>query len=380
MTLRAGPGLRRDVAVAVLLTALGVAATAVRFLDDTGDTVTAATYAGTAVLGAAAALARTRPRAAWMIGLAAYVLVIFDSPSGPLVPYACAWYLTFVAGRHDGGRISIVACLLVGVSSEVASVVMDVDSAMYSFLAPGIWFAGRAVRKREQLAHRLEERAWELDEEREAFAQLSVRYERARIASDLHDIVAHALSVMVVQAGAGQRLAGVDEELTAETFAAIAESARQAEQDMERLVALLGDEDAIGPAPDLDLVQELVTRATSSGLDVSLRLEGEREGLPTAAVEAGYRVVQESLTNALRYASGARVHVLVKGEADALLVEVVNGRSPADAALAGAGTGNGLRGLRERVGHCGGWLEAGPTGDGGWRVAAHLPRRVAVPA
>jgi signal transduction histidine kinase len=185
---------------------------------------------------------------------------------------------------------------------------------------------------------------------------------------------------MVVQAGAGQRLAGRDEALTAETFAAISESARQAEQDMERLVALLGAPGAIGPAPDLHVVEELVRRAAGSGLDVRLRLEGDREGLPAEVVEAACRVVQESLTNALRYASGAAVQVLVAGEPEALVVEVVNSAGPADGALAGAGTGTGLRGLRERVGGCGGRLEVGPALGGGWSVRAHLPRRVAVAA
>jgi signal transduction histidine kinase len=98
----------------------------------------------------------------------------------------------------------------------------------------------------------------------------------------------------------------------AETFEATASAARQAEQDMGRLVSLLGDEDAIGPAPDLALVEELVARASGSGLDVRLRLEGEREAWPAPLAEVAYRVVQEGLTNALRYAAGASVSVLVR--------------------------------------------------------------------
>ena len=141
------------------------------------------------------------------------------------------------------------------------------------------WGAGRAMRAHEVVARRLKERAAELAEEREAYAQLSVRYERARIAAELHDIVAHAISVMVVQASAGQRLAAVDPELTTQTFHHIADAARQAEDDMGRLVALLGDEPA-GPAPDLALVEELVARAAGSGLDVTLRLEGTVDEVP----------------------------------------------------------------------------------------------------
>ncbi len=218
--------------------------------------------------------------------------------------------------------------------------------------------------------------ARELEEEREAHAALSVRYERARIASELHDIVAHAISVMVVQASAGQRLAARDPEATVETFEAIADAARMAEEDMGRLVALLGDDDAIGPAPDLRLVEELVARAASSGLDVRLRLEGEREGLPAPVVEAAYRVVQEGLTNALRYAAGSAVAVRVRGGPEALTVEVENAPADSEVALAGAGTGTGIQGLRERAGACGGRLEAGPTPSGGWRLGVSLPRRV----
>jgi signal transduction histidine kinase len=149
---------------------------------------------------------------------------------------------------------------------------------------------------------------------------------------------------------------------------------------MAHLVALLADDQTKAAAPDLTLIEELIARAADSGLDVTLRLEGSREGFPAPAVETAYRVVRESLTNALRYASGAPIHVLIRGEPDALVVQVTNDPASGTPALAGHGIGNGLRGLRERAGACGGRLEAGPWGTGGWRVAARLPRRVAVKA
>jgi signal transduction histidine kinase len=145
---------------------------------------------------------------------------------------------------------------------------------------------------------------------------------------------------------------------------------------MGRLVALLGDESAIGPAPDLALVEELVARASGSGLDVTLSLQGERAGLPVEVGQTAYRVVQEGLTNALRYAAGSAVQVLVRGEPEALLVEVTNDAADDERALAGAGTGTGLQGLQERVGACGGTLQAGPRADGSWRLRARLPRRM----
>jgi signal transduction histidine kinase len=109
-------------------------------------------------------------------------------------------------------------------------------------------------------------------------------------------------------------------------------------------------------------------------LSVTLRLEGEREGLPAPVAQAAYRVVQESLTNALRYASGASVRVLLRADPQTLRIEVANGPTTAQTALADAGTGNGLRGLRELLAESGGTLDAGATPDGGWIVNAHLPR------
>jgi signal transduction histidine kinase len=274
------------------------------------------------------------------------------------------------AGRAAG--IAGVVALLAADLTHALSADDWVPSVMFPVV---FWGAGRAMRAHEVVARRLKERAAELAEEREAYAQLSVRYERARIAAELHDIVAHAISVMVVQAGAGQRLAAVDPDLTAQTFRTIADAAREAEEDMGRLVALLGDAPESGPPADLALVRELVSRAAGSGLDVALRLEGPLDDVPGPAAATAYRVVQESLTNALRYAAGARVAVLVRGGGEALDVEVRNGTAPARDALRGAGTGNGLAGLRERLDACGGALDAGPLDGGGWCVAARIPRR-----
>jgi signal transduction histidine kinase len=332
-----------------------------------------------AVVGAALGWSRSRPQAAWLAAVAA---LLAGAPFGEL-SYAAglaASVHAFWAGRLESLRGGVVA-LVALVGALELGVLLAHGSGVPALLVPAAgWGAGRALREREQVAAALAERARELEQEREAYAALSVRYERARIASELHDIVAHAISVMVVQASAGQRLAARDPEATAEAFDAIAGAARQAEQDMGRLVALLGDEAAIGPAPDLGLVEELAARAGGSGLDVTLRLEGEREGLPAAVAEVAYRVVQEGLTNALRYAAGAAVSVRLRGEREALVVEVRNAPAGDEASLAGAGTGNGLRGLRERADACGGRLEAGPDPDGGWRVRAWLPRRAPVAA
>ncbi|HVL94959.1 MAG TPA: histidine kinase [Solirubrobacteraceae bacterium] len=278
----------------------------------------------------------------------------------------------FVVARHARTPHAVAG----GVAVAIATVALAVAGSALVPLAITVSAAfavGRALRERRVMADRLTERARELEDEREAYAQLSVRYERARIAAELHDIVAHAISVMVVQAAAGQRLAAGDPDLTAEAFGAIREAARQAEEDLERLVALLAEGEPSAGAPDLALVEELVARAAGSGLDVRLELRGDRELLPARSVQVAYRVVQEGLTNALRYAAGAAVHVLIDGRADALAVEVVNGPGRRGDV---SGTGTGLRGLRERLAEVGGALDAAPTADGGWALRARLPRRI----
>src|SRR4051794_8738495 len=330
------------------------------------------------LVGASIGLGRANARAMWIgasVALVAAGLIAGDLPDSALLVLPA---LTFCAGRWDTRWAGMVGAAALLGAAEFGVLLANGPGVPEVLLGTAGWGAGQALRQRELVAAELAERLRELDEEREAHAALSVRYERARIASELHDIVAHAISVMVVQASAGQRLAAHDPELTAETFEAIAGAAREAEQDMGRLVALLADPEAIGQGPDLALVEELVARAAGSGLDVTLRLEGEREGLPANVAQTAYRIVQEGLTNALRYASGAAVTVGVRGGPSGLSVEVENGPAARDVSLVGTGTGNGVRGLHERVAACGGTLEAGPTAAGGWRLSARLPTRVAV--
>jgi signal transduction histidine kinase len=236
--------------------------------------------------------------------------------------------------------------------------------------APG-FVAGTVLRLHRQTADELAVRAQELEDERELYARLAVRNERARIAAELHDIVGHSLSVMVVQAQAGQRLAGADPDAAQEALEAIAESARQGQEDLRRLVALLGGEDV--ERPDLALIDEVVARAARSGLKVTCRFEGDHATTPPATAQLAFRVVQEALTNALRYAPGSAVHVLVRGEDTALLVRISNDL-PRAPAVGIQGTGRGLAGLRERVQEIGGSLVAGLSPGGGWAVEAHLPQ------
>jgi signal transduction histidine kinase len=337
-------------------------------------------FAVAVVLAGALAFAASRPRATWLVAL---MTLLAAAPTGatqlPIWLLVCAH--AFYAARCCGLWASLAFTAGLIVALELGIALADQSWFVPALFIPAAgWAAGWALGERERIVAQLEQRARELEEEREAHTRLAVRYDRARIASELHDIVAHALSVMVVQALAGQRLAAHDPDLTLDTFSTIAGAARQAESDLGLLVALLGDESAIARAPDLDLVEELIARAAGSGLDVTLRVEGDRDAMPTPVAQAAYRIVQEALTNALRYAPGASVAILIRGEPAMLVVEVTNGPAVGDHTLAGTGTGNGLRGLRELAATCGGTLQAGPAADGGWRLTARLSRRSAAPA
>ena len=242
--------------------------------------------------------------------------------------------------------------------------------AVLVFTLPG-FLAGTVFRLRREAADELAERSRELEEERELFAALALRHERARIAAELHDIIGHAISVMIIQAAAGQRLVDHDPERAKQAFTAIAESARQGREDLRRLIELLGGTEIGGD--DLSLIDEVVTRAARSGLDVSCRFEGDRDGVAAPTAHIAFRVVQESLTNALRHAPGAAVRVRVHGSGRNLTVRVENDRSTQEQLLL-SGTGRGLTGLRERVQELAGQLVAGPTSHGGWQVEATLPK------
>ena len=216
-------------------------------------------------------------------------------------------------------------------------------------------------------------RGRELDEARELFAELAVRNERARIAAELHDIIGHSLSVMVVQAAAGQRLVQRDPASGDQVLGVIAESARQGRADLRRLVELLGGQEVAGPV--LSLIDEMVARDTRTGLLVTCRFEGDRDGVPAPLAGVAFSVVREALTNALRYAPGSRVRVVLRGDGRALEVRVDNGASTSPGAPI-TGTGQGLRGLRQRVEEAGGRFSAGATAEGGWAVEASMPAPV----
>ena len=232
----------------------------------------------------------------------------------------------------------------------------------------------RAIRERQLQADANAARAALLERERDLRAREAVADERARIARELHDLVAHNVSVMVVQAGAERHALGPEQSSTGEVLASIEQAGRQALAEARRLLGVLrtdGQPQPLEPQPGLDQVQGLVEQVERAGLAVSLAVEGTPVELPAGLGLCAYRIVQESLTNALRHAGPARAEIVLRYGPGSLDVTVRD--DGAGTAGAPATSGHGLIGMRERVAVYGGSLRAGPRDGGGFEVAAHLP-------
>ena len=335
------------------------------------------------VVGCGAALAMRQRRAAPAAVLCAGSVLlpvafgqsaVFGGPVGALlvVPFLLAYTLGSTARLWPG-----VAGIAVLAASLQAST--SVFNPFFVMITLGPWLAGRIIRSRHRLALQLSARNLELEAERERFARESVRYERARIARELHDMVGHSVSVIVVQARAGQRLAGADRAAASEAFDSIAEAVQDARAEIGQLVDLLAADPAEAGPTDLAQIDELVRRAGRAGLDVRCCWIGGRRPLAPITANAAYRIVQESLTNALKHAPGAPVQVTLYEKDDHLEIEVTNAAArQSPSGLEQSGSGQGLTGMRERAAACGGTVSAAQSTADGWRVAARLP--ISVPA
>jgi signal transduction histidine kinase len=247
------------------------------------------------------------------------------------------------------------------------------DTIVLGPVCLGAWLAGRLWRGRERDARRMTELAAALERERVEERRLAIAEERARIARELHDVVAHAMTTIVIEAGAERVHLGPGQERTGETLRGIERTGRQALDEMRRLLGVLRDDDepALAPQPSLARLEELVEHLRRTGLTVDLRIAGEPAVLPPGLDVNAYRIVQEALTNVLKHAHAGTATVVVSfGEGELTLDVTDDGRGDS---RNGAG-GHGLTGLRERVALFGGQLEAGerPGGEG-FAVRARLP-------
>jgi len=236
------------------------------------------------------------------------------------------------------------------------------------------WLAGFAIRERSSKAEAAEARARLAERERDATARVAVAEERSRIARELHDVLGHALSVTVLQAGAiRRRLAGTHAE-EAEALAGIERTGREALAEIRLLVGSMRDEGEgaeLSPQPGLARLDALLAQVQGAGLAVDLRVEGTRRGLPAGIDLSAYRIIQEGLTNALRHANASRADVRLHYDENAVEIEVSDdGRGNGNGS---AGHEQGLLGIGERVKVYGGEMSAGRAPDGGFVLRARLP-------
>ncbi|GIG60174.1 two-component sensor histidine kinase [Longispora fulva] len=330
-----------------------------------------------AVLGALPlVLVTLSPLWAWRLGLVGMVFGGLAKtylggqpwPWTPVQIIAMMIVLFVVALRNTAGVVGWIALLTI---VPIGVYVRPQNGPGASVAVFVLLLLGHQIGRRRQAQRRLkvEEGRTEVEHARRAVLE-----ERTRIARELHDVVAHHLSMITVRAQtAPYRIPDLPEAATTE-LAELGDAAREALNEMRRLLGVLRSEDSAAeraPQPGLDALPGLLDTARAAGIRVDATVLGDA-ALPAGVSLTGYRIVQEALSNASRHAPGAAVRVEVRREARALVLDVHNGTSP-HGATTHAGPGHGLVGMRERVGMLGGELAAGPTVDGGWRVSARLP-------
>jgi signal transduction histidine kinase len=236
------------------------------------------------------------------------------------------------------------------------------------------WWLGDGTRRRQEAILAARQRAAELERAREELARTAVVEERLRIARELHDVVAHSMSIIAVQSGVGAHVLDSQPEEARKALAAVEATSRQALTEMRRLLGVLRQEaepsGSLAPSPGLAEVDALAAEVARAGARVEVRIEGTRPELSLGLDLSAYRIVQEALTNVVRHAGPATARVRIRYAPDSVDVEVVDDGRGGDPR---PGDGHGIAGMRERAALYGGSLEAGPLPGGGFRVAAHLP-------
>jgi signal transduction histidine kinase len=317
------------------------------------------------------------PFSIWLLGPA---LSFVD---GRLVPFTPSISVAGMAGAFLlGSRNGVEAWLgLAAVLGGAAVVVYNDPShgAAEFFFVPLLfsigWLAGYALRERAEQAEAAEVRATQAERERETAARIAVAEERARIARELHDIVAHAVSVMVLQVGAVRHKLPDALEQDGEALRGVEQTGRTALADMRRLLGAMrsdGEDAELAPHPGLDRLESLVGEIGSAGLPVGLQVEGEAFPLPPAIDLSAYRIVQEGLTNALKHSGAGHADVTIRYRPDEVQIEV---RDDGSGLAQSDGLGHGLVGIRERVKIYGGEMSAGTAPGGGFVLRTRLPIR-----
>ena len=371
---------RRDVALTAVVVALGQVDAIAPGLYGTNVVgprwAVSVTYL---VAGLAVLVRRTHPGPAFAVGvgaLAVQALTVGTSEgNGSLLP---AVLLSYSVAVHGSRRVAVAALGAIPVASAVrelnnpenTTVAEVLNGLGWDMVIVASWLLGAYVRTRRQLVVELRQRAADS-------AEAAAVAERARVARELHDVLAHSLGVVVVQAEAAEEALARRPEVAAESLRSIQRTGREALVEVRRLVGVLREDEAPleparrEPSRGAGAVAELVRGVTAAGLPVELDVDGSVEGLPAAPDLAVYRIVQESLTNVLKHAGASRARVHIARGPDRVCVEVTDDGQGAPGGT-DDGSGSGLRGMRERVTALGGTFSAGPERDGGFAVRAEL--------
>ena len=309
-----------------------------------------------------------------------------DLIENPFTPFFCVFITSYAVGTRTASRdvpraIAVAFAGLIYVNATMDRFRLEelVFSSLIVLAMP--FLAGRAVRGQRERAAALREANLALERDAERAAALAVANERARIARELHDVVAHSMSVMVIQAEGARRLVAKDPERAEAALDQLVDTGRSGLAEMRKLLGVLrgeGEEARTAPQPGLGNLELLVGRARDAGLVVDVRVVGEPSPLPPGVDVSAYRIVQEALTNTLQHGGkGVRAIVTVTYSPSSLdLVVVDNGPGPpsgVDLSERGSSVGHGIVGMRERVGLYGGDLLVGPGPDGGFEVRARIP-------
>ena len=337
-------------------------------------------------LGMTLPLAWRRTRALAMVSVVAGAIsvqsLLTNPPEGiwTLIAVIIAAY-SVAAFESSITRSALVAGVL-GLA-VVVSILRD-QSDSSTNIAPTVlvfvlvpWIAGRTLHHQDRRTHTLAAQVGSLERERSLLAREAVVQERARIARELHDVVAHSLSVIAIQADAAESALEHDASLAREPLVAVKQTAREALREMRLLVGFLrdaGDSLGLEPQPGLQSVNALLDQVRSAGLAVDLTIEGDVGQVAPGVDLVAYRIIQESLTNALRHAKAKRADVAVRYLPDAILVQVSDDGVGIPPRQSGAQVGHGLVGMRERVSLYGGSLDITATVGRGVCIEARLPR------
>ena len=327
---------------------------------------------------------RRFPRASVAVCLSA--VAIFAVGRYVAYPGYAIFVLTFDIALHSDEQVSVPTLFA---SAVVLGVAVDLQPAKVAVLATYLlseifvgaaWLAGWTLRRRRARWAELQARTERLEREREEEARRAVTEERLRIARELHDVIAHSMSVIAVQSAVGNHVIDTQPADARQALAAIEATSRSALTEMRRLLGVLRQEGeprgSLTPAPGLADLSSLVSQVRDAGLEVWINVEGRRGSVPPGIDLSAYRVIQEALTNVIKHAASAAATVTIRYRDDSVTVEIANQAPAVPVAHVPAprtGSGHGIIGMRERVAVFGGEFAAGPRPDGGFLVRACFP-------